>query len=372
MNSQRNTPLYDTEMNFYRGRVGLYYILKALGIKEGDHVYLQAFTCVAVPEAILACGASPVYIDIEADGYNLDIIDLEKKVSNLGRAIIVQHTFGIPADLGEIKMIADKMHIPIIEDCCHTYESTYNSRPVGTIGVAAFYSHEWGKPIVVGIGGSVRINDLDLQVKMESMMPLLQFPSTLKTIQIQLQYFMFKLLYRPRFYWPIRSFFRLLSARGIAEGNYNAVRKGVVSNDFELKMPSYLAARLKRKILLLPKISSYSKKSSNAYKDGIKGVNIVHPKLPVNAEVVFARYPLRVKNKEQLLLLAQQNNIEMADWYSTPVHPKLGDQLLEVEYEPGSCPNAESRCAEVVSLPLHQNVTSNNINSTISFINGVE
>ncbi|HIE26284.1 TPA: hypothetical protein EYP66_03250, partial [Candidatus Poribacteria bacterium] len=87
------------KLTFFRGRVALYAILKALNIGPGDEVATQAFTCVAVPEGIMASGARPVWVDIEVDGYNMDAEDLRRKLTLRTRAIIVQHTYGIPADM---------------------------------------------------------------------------------------------------------------------------------------------------------------------------------------------------------------------------------------------------------------------------------
>jgi len=67
--------------SFFRGRVALYALLKALGIKQSDHIATQAFTCIAVPEAIMAASARPLYIDLELAGFNMDAVDLERKIT---------------------------------------------------------------------------------------------------------------------------------------------------------------------------------------------------------------------------------------------------------------------------------------------------
>ena len=148
------------ELLYFRGRVALHAILNGLGIGSGDEVALQAFTCVAVPEGIMATGARPVWIDIESDGYNMAPESLESRITPRTSAIVVQHTYGIPADLERILSIAERHQIPVIEDCCHTLASTYHGKPVGSFGVASFYSFEWGKPLVAGIGGAAVVNDI--------------------------------------------------------------------------------------------------------------------------------------------------------------------------------------------------------------------
>ena len=80
------------DLVYFRGRVALYALLKALDVGPGDEVATQAFTCVAVPEAIMATGASPIYVDLEPTGFNMDVGDLQHKITSRTRAIIVQHT----------------------------------------------------------------------------------------------------------------------------------------------------------------------------------------------------------------------------------------------------------------------------------------
>ena len=152
-----------SEFTFFRGRVALYAILKAAELKPGASVALQAFTCVAVPEALLAAGMRPVYIDVIEGGYTMDPADLRRKMTPEVGAIVVQHTFGIPTDVPEMRRIACADNRPFIEDCCHTYLSTVSGQRVGTLGEASFYSFEWGKPIVAGMGGSAVANDGELR-----------------------------------------------------------------------------------------------------------------------------------------------------------------------------------------------------------------
>ena len=164
------------KLTFFRGRVALYAILKAMGIGAGDHVVTQAFTCIAVPEAIIASGAHPVYVDLESNGFNMDPDDFKLKITSQTRAVVVQHTYGIPANMDSIVQIADERSIHIIEDCCHTLVSKYRGKLVGTFGAGSFYSYEWGKPIVVGIGGSAGVNDKDLRKKIERQYSCYNFP----------------------------------------------------------------------------------------------------------------------------------------------------------------------------------------------------
>ncbi|MBI4130447.1 DegT/DnrJ/EryC1/StrS aminotransferase family protein, partial [Candidatus Roizmanbacteria bacterium] len=105
----------DTAVSFNSGRSALWALLKAFSIGQGDEVLVQAFTCVAVPEVVMWVGATPVYCDID-DTYNIDPNDIEKKITKKTKAIIVQHTFGIPARIREIREIGNKYNLIVIED----------------------------------------------------------------------------------------------------------------------------------------------------------------------------------------------------------------------------------------------------------------
>ncbi|MBW2078948.1 MAG: DegT/DnrJ/EryC1/StrS family aminotransferase [Deltaproteobacteria bacterium] len=358
-----------TELTFYRGRVALYAILRGLGIGKGDDVVTQAFTCVAVPEAIMASGALPIYVDIEPNGFNMDAGDLERKITPQTRAVIVQHTYGIPADMERIKYVADKTDIPIIEDCCHTFVSMYKGNIVGRFGVGSFYSFEWGKPVVAGIGGSATINDPNLNEKIQSQYKDYRFPSTVNLMRIQLQYFGFKILYRPSFYWPVRDMFHMLGSIGAAESNYNPVQENQVAEDFCLKMPKPLQRRMARKLFNLDVWTRHSCWVSNEYQSRIKSNVVVHPGIYEDCKAVFARYPLLANDKDMLLEQARKAKVELADWYSTPIHPLTGKELELVRYEAGSCPNVEARCKQVVTLPTYSAVGRRDIDRAIKFLN---
>jgi len=104
-------------ISFLSGRTSLWSILKSLGIGEGDEVLLQAYTCVVVPNPIVALGAKPVWVDINKETFNMDVGDFEKKISKNSKAVIVQHTFGQPAWVEKIVKIAKKYKLFVIEDC---------------------------------------------------------------------------------------------------------------------------------------------------------------------------------------------------------------------------------------------------------------
>ena len=90
--------------HFWKGRVGLWAILRALGVSRKDEVIVPGFTCVAVPNAVLYVGATPIYADIEPETYNVSVATLEPLLNDRTRAIVVQSTFGLSPDLDPISI----------------------------------------------------------------------------------------------------------------------------------------------------------------------------------------------------------------------------------------------------------------------------
>ena len=138
---------------FWKGRVSLYAILKAIGIKEGNEIILPAFTCVVAVNPIIYLGAKPVYVDIDPITYNIDASGIEKKITQKTRAILAQNTFGLAPDLDRIFEQANKYKLMVIEDCAHGFGGFYKGRPNGTVADASFFSSQWNKPFSTGLGG---------------------------------------------------------------------------------------------------------------------------------------------------------------------------------------------------------------------------
>jgi dTDP-4-amino-4,6-dideoxygalactose transaminase len=246
----------------------------------------------------------------------------------------------------------------------------YDEKKLGTFGSAAFYSFEWGKPVVAGIGGGLRINDPLIIERVKNDYANYRSPGLVTQGKIELQYQAFRLLYRPSLYWSVRSLFHKLGNMGLAESNYNPVEPNNISKDFDLKMAPLVKRRLDKKMKYVEKYADHSRWIADQYCQRIKSQAVCHPDIPDNCDTVFARYPLRAKDKQGLLSKAKQEGVELAEWYSTPVHPLSGPELPLVHYTEGSCPNAEKLCKEVVSLPVHVTVRQKDIARAVDFLNG--
>ena len=365
-------PEIQTDLTYFRGRVALAAILEAVGVRAGDQVALQAFTCIAVPEAILACRALPVYVDTEPNGCNMDEKSLAAVLVHKPtiKAVIVQHTFGLPARIRQLKEVADARGIPVIEDCAHTIASSVDGRPVGTWGVAGFFSHEASKPLFTGLGGSIASADPEMLRKLREARSRFTPPGRLLQAQIDAMRLAGEILYRPSTYWAVRSLYRSLVKLRILKGNYNELEAEFEpSAEFGREMGKRQRRILEREIRALPRQTAHRERVAEGYRAGISNPRIRHPSIAPGVRAVFGRYPLYVQEKKRMVEAAMEARIELADFYATPVHPLKGADLDKVAYVPGSCPNAEQAMRTVVSLPTGARVSEKSVAHAVEFFN---
>jgi dTDP-4-amino-4,6-dideoxygalactose transaminase len=140
------------------GSAALWITLLGLGVGAGDEVIVPGFTYVASISAIVYTGATPVLAEIDQT-FDLDPVDVEAKITPRTKAIIVVHMLGGPARINELKAIADRHGIPLVEDCAQAFGATYEGRGVGGFGAAGTFSFNEFKTITCGDGGMIVTDD---------------------------------------------------------------------------------------------------------------------------------------------------------------------------------------------------------------------
>lgn len=144
------------------GTAALHLLVRGLGIGEGDEVLVPSFTFAASVNAILYERATPVFVDIEPDTYNLDPRDVEAKISPRTKAIMAVDVFGHPAAWAELEGIALRHGLVVIDDACECLGAEYRGRKVGGFGAAAAFAFYPNKQITAGEGGVIVTNDDEL------------------------------------------------------------------------------------------------------------------------------------------------------------------------------------------------------------------
>ena len=144
------------------GTSGMFLILKALGIGDGDEVIVPSMGFVTLAEAVAVAGATPVFVEVEPVTYNLDPAAVRDAITSRTRAIVPAHKYGHPADMRALEGIAREHALHLIEDACHAFGAEVDGRRVGALGAAGFLSFAGKSISVCGLGGMVVTNDATL------------------------------------------------------------------------------------------------------------------------------------------------------------------------------------------------------------------
>ncbi len=142
------------------GTTALHLIVRALGIGPGHEVLVPSFTFAASANVVLYEGATPVFVDVEPDTYNLDPSDLEHRITRRTKAIMAVDVFGHPAEWDDIARIAAKNGLKVIDDSCEAIGAEYRGRKLGPFGDAAAFAFYPNKQITTGEGGII-VTDSD-------------------------------------------------------------------------------------------------------------------------------------------------------------------------------------------------------------------
>ena len=142
------------------GTDALFLALRALKIGAGDEVITTPFTFIATTEVVSAIGATPVFVDIDAHTFNLDLSQVEAAITPRTKAIIPVHLFGQPVDMTRLMTIAEAHHLSVIEDCAQATGARWGEKRVGNIGQIGCFSFYPTKNLgACGDGGAVTTND---------------------------------------------------------------------------------------------------------------------------------------------------------------------------------------------------------------------
>jgi perosamine synthetase len=356
---------------FDSGRTSLHYALKSLGISEEDEVLVQAYTCVVVSNAIIWTGAKPVYVDI-SDDFNIDINNLKLKITDKTKAIIIQHTFGYPANLEEIIKIAKTKNIKIIEDCAHALGAKYDNKLVGTFGDIGMFSFGSDKIVSCVRGGGLITNNSDIAKKLRKLQLRLPETDKIKTIQHLLHYPAFA-IGKPIYNIFIGKIFLYLVKKLsiINKIIYKEEKQSKQVLFYPAKLPNSLANILLGQLNNLENNIKHRKKISKLYQENITKKNIILPTKKYNLdkkESTYLRFPLLVKNKIEVMSKCKKQGIILGNWYSTPIAP--ADIVFEsTEYKNNSCSNAERLAKQSLNLPTNRFITKKDAFRIIKLLN---
>lgn len=298
------------------GTDALLLALKAWDVKPGDAVFVPSFTFFASAEVIAMQGATPVFVDVDKDTFNIDVTDLERKIGQTlkagkltPRVIIAVDLFGLPADFMAIREVADKYGIYVLEDGAQGFGGRIGDRKACTFGDISTTSFFPAKPVgCYGDGGAVFTDNDEWAELMES-----------------------------------------YHIHGKGSDRYDNIRIGMNS-----RMDSIQAA------ILLVKLKAFNdyelvdvNKVAARYNELLKGVAKT-PVVPEGFYSSWAQYTLQLENKGQragLQAALKALDIPTAIYYPIPMHRQTAFNYLNPDEN--RCPVSDQLADTVVSLPIH-------------------
>ena len=330
---------------------------------------MPGYTCIVVPSAVQYAGLSPVYVDINPRTYNLDPRLLDSEVRADASAIVVQHTYGLPCDMGAIGDWAATRGIAIVEDSCHTFGTRVNGRLCGTFGKFAFMSGQWNKPFSTGLGGILLVNDPDLAQKVQVLIhEEARWPGPLRNLLLSLQIVAYDRLVTPRTAAGITALYRALNALGIVIGSSSTEElNGIRPDCYFSRMAPAQIRKGRRELSRIEANIRHRAQLTQFYHEALPRIGFEPVAGIVGAEATLLRYPVRVANKEEVLRLAAKRGVEIGSWFEVPLHP-AGTRMEDFGYRLGMCPHAELACRQVINLPTHLKVDKATADRTVGFL----
>jgi len=367
-------------VSFNSGRSSFYAILKALDFPEDSEILMQAFTCNAVPNPVLWSKMRPVYVDCNTDDFNMSPSDLEAKINVKSRAVVVQHTFGLPCNLDQIRAICAKYNLLLIEDCAHSLGAEYGSAgspqvKVGSQSKAAFFSFSRDKIISSVYGGMAVTNDPSIAEKLRQAQDKMGLPNSFWIFQQLLHPILLNYVIL-----PIYNFIDLGKIFLIFAQWLHILSKAVSWNEkggqrpdyFPKAMPNALSVLALNQFSKLEKFNTHRQKIANFYYDKLKGTKYILPAVFPERKNVFLRFTIKCKDANDVIYEAwHKHNILLGDWYTTPIAP-FDTKLEEMRYEVGSCKNAEELSKRTLNLPTHINISEGDAQRIVKMLSNLK
>ncbi len=295
--------------------------LKVLGVGHGDEVITTPMTFYATVGAIVQAGAKPVFVD-STDGFVIDAAKVEAAITPRTKAILPVHYTGNVPDMPAIRKIADKHKLFIVEDACQAIMASYDGKPVGSWGETAGFSlHPLKNLNVWGDGGVIVTRSEELARKL-----------------------------------------RLYRNHGMAS------RDEIEIFGINCRMDTLQAVVGNRLIgqtqWITEKRIANAQRYDQAFADMADVVRI--PRRDKRIKAVYHLYMLMVDRRDELLAYLQQNGIEARVHYRIPLH--LQQAAHSLGYRKGDFPKCEQDCRSIITLPVHQHLTDQELDYAIEHV----
>lgn len=332
------------------GTDALVIAMKAMGIGEGDEVITTPFTFFATAETIAMVGATPVFVDVEEETYNIDVTKIEEKITDKTKAICPVHIFGQPVNMAEIKAIAAKHNLKVIEDACQAVGSAYGDKKIGSIGDAACFSFFPTKNLgAFGDGGIITTNDDDIAVICRAYREHGGAQNGAKARSI------------------LQGVEDTLDTNKTGDALYNPYKYYNYLIAYNSRLDAIQARILDIKLDYLDGFNARRTEIANFYNVAFADVDAI--KTPVVREgvtPVWHQYAFRCDDKDEMGNFLASKGVGSAAFYPVPLHLQKAFDYLG--YKEGDLPVAEKITKQTVCLPIFPELTQEELDYIVSSV----
>jgi dTDP-4-amino-4,6-dideoxygalactose transaminase len=303
------------------GTDALFLALKAIGVGPGDEVISAPNSFIATTGAIVAAGARPVYVDVGED-FCIDPTLIGRAITKRTKALLPVHYSGCPAQMGPILKIAKAHDLPVIEDACQAISGAIDGRVTGSFGSAAGFSlHPLKNLNVWGDGGVAVTSDPEIHARL-----------------------------------------KLLRNHGLT------TRDEVEIFGYNSRLDTLQAIVANHLITNAEKITNARIRNAARIDAGIEGLtgDVTLPPRPKNVRQVYHNYMFQARNRDALLASLHARGVEAKIHYPIPLH--LQKAAKPLGYKEGDFPVTERQAKAIITLPVHQHLTDDQIDYMVDTI----
>ncbi len=303
------------------GTDALFLTMKALNIGSGDEVITAPNSFIATAGAIAIAGAKPVFVDVNEE-YNINPDLIEKAITPRTKALIPVHLTGNPADMPRIMEIANRYKLYVMEDACQAVDASINGQAVGSFGIAgAFSFHPLKNLNVWGDGGMVTTDSKELSDKLV-----------------------------------------LLGNHGLKN------RDEVEFFAYNSRLDTLQAIVANQLLNVLDAITDTRIRNAKKYDDALSDMAdyVTIPPRKSNVKQVYHTYVIQAKERDRLGAYLAKKGIETKVHYPIPIHLQQASKYLG--YKEGDFPVCEAQAKSIITLPVHQHLTDDQVEYVIDNI----
>lgn len=332
------------------GTDALVLALKSMGIGEGDEVITTPFTFFATAETISAVGATPVFVDVDKETFNIDVTKIEEKITSKTKAIMPVHIFGQSADMDEINEIAKKHNLYVIEDACQAIGGKYRGRKIGTLGDVACFSFFPTKNLgCAGDGGMIVTDNDEIAIIARALRTHgsgengQKAYNLLNNIEEEIK-----------------------TAEGANDTVYNPLKYYNYLIGYNTRLDAIQAAILSVKLKEIDSWNAKRRKIVELYNEALQNSDLVTPVARDYNDHVYHMYILQSENREEVLTKLKEAGIATGVYYPVPLH--LQKVYKNLGYKEGDMPVSEYLSHRTFAIPVYPELTKEQIDYIISKI----